>query len=416
MQQRRIFFRWLSGWLLLSMLGAGILGGAGLSVRAAPQQANALDVIISEVAWGGTAANSSDEWIELFNPGAVGINLNGWTLISSDSTPNIMLTGTIPANGYYLLERTDDNTVSDLVANQIYTGDLNNGGEILTLMDSSSNIIDTANNENGGAWPQGSGSPNYYSMERIGVTPDTDSAWASNDGVTRNGLDANGNPINGTPKNSVPGEVFISEVAWAGTQAYFGDEWIELYNPGTQTISLDGWILTNESGSYYISFDNTESIGPGGFFLIEHGSGNATSEPEDKTYTSGSLLTDNGEAIYLLAPDRSVVDTANSSGGAWPAGGGTNVASMERVVKSGVVEPDGKFAWITNVGTVRNGLDAAGNDIYGTPGQANWAFNVVPTSTPTITPSPAPTSTPPPTPPLTIVISHLEDKRTTFLR
>ena len=404
MRRRNSLFRWLSGWLLLSILGVGILGGVGLSVRAAPRQANALDVIISEVAWGGTAASANDEWMELYNPGTSNISLAGWTLAAVDGTPSINLSGIIPAGGYYLLERTSDDTVSDLDANLIYTGALENNtaAETLELRDDSNNLIDTANlGGEGTGWFAGTAGPDFYSMERVGVIADGPTAWISNDGVTRNGQDANGNPINGTPQNSVQGEIIISEIAWAGTKAYFGDEWIELYNPGAQTIQLDGWILTNESGSFYISFDSSDSIGSGNFFLIEHGSGNATSEPEQKTYTSGSLLSDNGEAIYLLAPDRSVVDTANASGGAWPAGGGTNSSSMERVVKSGVVEPDGKFAWITNVGTVRNGQDAAGNDIYGTPGQTNWAFSVSPTQTP------APTKTPAPTAPLTIVISEV---------
>ena len=416
MQRRKSIFRWLTGCLLLSMLAGGILGGAGLSVRAAPRQANTLDVIINEVAWTGTAFNSADEWIELYNPGASDIDLTNWQ-ITDNGDINEALSGTIPAGGYYLLERTDDTTVSDVTADFIYTGALTDTGESLFLYDDLSNLIDSANG-NGGPWPAGDTvSGVRYSMERINATADSDANWASNDGITRNGVDGAtpGNPINGTPKqpNSTrsfysPLSVIISEVAWAGTPAYFGDEWIELYNPSTtQTIPLDGWILTNTSGSYYISFDISDSIGPGGFFLIEHGSGNATSEPEQKTYTGGSLLSDSGETIFLLAPDRMVVDTANAAGGAWPAGGGANVSSMERVIKSGVIEPDGKFAWITNVGTVRNGLDAAGHDIYGTPGHPNWAFSVEPTFTPTITPSPTPTRTPAPTAALTVVINEV---------
>ena len=402
MRERKSIFRWLSAWLLLVVLGVGALGGAGLSVRAAPRLANPLDVIISEIAWGGTAANTADEWMELHNPGGSNINLTGWTLAAIDGTPSISLSGNIPAGGYYLLERTNDSTVSNLTANLIYTGALSNTVETLELRDNNGILIDTAN-QGGSAWFAGTAGPNFYSMERVGVTPDGPAAWVSNDGVTRNGLDANGNPINGTPTNSVSSEVIISEVAWAGTKAYSGDEWIELYYPpgsGPNPLSLDGWILTNESGSVYISFNASDLIGVGDFFLIERGSGNATSEPEQKTYTSGEL-SDSGEKLYLLDNTREVIDTANSDGGSWPAGGGTNFSSMERVIKSGVVEPDGQYAWITNVGTVRNGQDAAGNDIYGTPGQPNWAFTVGPTATPAPTKTPAPFNT------LSIVINEV---------
>ena len=90
MQRGKTFFRWLTGWLLLSILGAGMLGGAGLSVRAAPeQQATELDVIINEIAWGGTIAEpGGDEWIELYNPGISPVDLNQWLLISEGSPPN----------------------------------------------------------------------------------------------------------------------------------------------------------------------------------------------------------------------------------------------------------------------------------------------------------------------------------------
>jgi len=207
----RVFFL----TLLVSLL-AGVSAPAwDESASAAPMSASLRDVVISEVAWGGTAANSADEWIELYNPTSLAINLSGWTLISSDATPSISLTGIIQPGGYYLLESGDDFTISDVVADQTYSGGLNNTGEILTLRDGSSNIIDTSNSVTT-AWDGGSGASNYYSMERIGIVADSVAAWTSNNGVTRNGLDAgipnNCNPsvtcttnpqsINGTPHTS----------------------------------------------------------------------------------------------------------------------------------------------------------------------------------------------------------------------
>ncbi len=159
-------------------------------------------VVINEVAWGGTGPSplDADEWIELYNPTANAVNLSGWTLVSGDGSPNIALVGTIPAHGYFLLERTDDTTVDDIPADQIYTGALGNAGETLTLRDAGGSAVDTANGD-GGEWPAGTASPNYQSMERIDCTlPDSDANWASNDMVTRNGHNAQGGPINGTPK------------------------------------------------------------------------------------------------------------------------------------------------------------------------------------------------------------------------
>lgn len=173
---------------------------------------NPPDIVINEVAWMGTAASTYDEWIELYNTTDQDIDLTGWTLEAADGTPSITFPTPqgcsnliIPAKGFFLLERTNNDTISDIPADCIYTGALGNGGEALFLKDSAGNVIDTANG-NGGAWPAGinpTDDPvNWGTMERIDpLEPDSDANWTTNDGIHRNGLDANGNPINGTPKN-----------------------------------------------------------------------------------------------------------------------------------------------------------------------------------------------------------------------
>ena len=160
-------------------------------------------VVINEIAWAGTAAGATDEWIELYNRTDEEIDLAGWRLVSDDGSPDIILSGTIPAHGFFLLERGDDNTVSDIPADQIYRGSLDNDGERLSLLDPQGNLVDTANHD-GGPWPAGTdahGSPAYASMERVAPeAEDRDENWVSNDGTRTAGYDAQGNPLNGTPK------------------------------------------------------------------------------------------------------------------------------------------------------------------------------------------------------------------------
>ncbi|HLE49051.1 MAG TPA: lamin tail domain-containing protein [Patescibacteria group bacterium] len=163
-------------------------------------------VVINEIAWSGTTADTNDEWIELFNNSGTEVDLTGWTLNATDGTPSITLSGTIPTGGYFLLERTDDNAVKDVAANQFFTGALGNGGEVLELRNASAELEDSAN-ANGDVWPAGSITP-IRSMERVDpLLPDTDGNWATNDGLTINGSDSADGPILGTPKdqNSIIG-------------------------------------------------------------------------------------------------------------------------------------------------------------------------------------------------------------------
>ena len=104
-----------------------------------------LDIVINEIAWMGSTVLGNDEWIELYNNTENSINLDGWQLVTQDGTPKINLSGTIPANGFYLLERTNDDTVPGISADKIYTGALGNNGENLKLYDNLNNIVDEVN-------------------------------------------------------------------------------------------------------------------------------------------------------------------------------------------------------------------------------------------------------------------------------
>ncbi|WP_156488385.1 phospholipase D-like domain-containing protein [Fictibacillus phosphorivorans] len=99
--------------------------------------------VISEIAWMGTTIDANDEWIELYNPTLQTIQLDGWTLKSSDGTPSIQLNGSINPGDTFLLERTDDSTIPGVTADQIFTGALSNTGEILQLTNPSNGISDS---------------------------------------------------------------------------------------------------------------------------------------------------------------------------------------------------------------------------------------------------------------------------------
>jgi hypothetical protein len=124
----------------------------GFGIFVLPFYASAT-VIISEIAWMGTAKSTSDEWIELANTGGDVVDLTGWTLEASDGTPKIALSGSISAGGFFLLERTGDDTVPNVPADQIYTGALGNSGETLVLKDSGGSAVDTV--DASGGWPAG---------------------------------------------------------------------------------------------------------------------------------------------------------------------------------------------------------------------------------------------------------------------
>ncbi|MCD5382524.1 lamin tail domain-containing protein, partial [Candidatus Gracilibacteria bacterium] len=100
------------------------------------------EVIFSEIQRMGTTNSSFDEWIELKNLSGNDIDLNGRVVVSEDGTPNISLQRVIKSNGYFLLERTDDNSAYQVKGDLFYSGSLENGGEVLLLKNKNGEIVD----------------------------------------------------------------------------------------------------------------------------------------------------------------------------------------------------------------------------------------------------------------------------------
>ncbi len=100
-------------------------------------------ILINEIAWMGSASNANAEWIELKNTSNTPVSLEGWTLSAEDGSPAINVSGTIAASGFFLLERTSDESAQNVTADLIYSGALGNTGETLTLKNESGQSIDT---------------------------------------------------------------------------------------------------------------------------------------------------------------------------------------------------------------------------------------------------------------------------------
>lgn len=104
--------KWLSAGLAMLML-IGIVVPAGQSAQAATDNSN---IVISQVYGGGgnSGAELKNDFIELYNPTDKAVSLDGWKVryasasASGDlaTTKNITdLKGTIPANGYFLIQQ-----------------------------------------------------------------------------------------------------------------------------------------------------------------------------------------------------------------------------------------------------------------------------------------------------------------------
>lgn len=160
--------------------------------------------------------------------------------------------------------------------------------------------------------------------------------------------------------------VVINEIAWMGTSATnSSDEWMELYNNTTSTINLLNWTLKTATGTPSITFA-TATISANGFYLLERTASNTTNLVEDQIYTGG--LSNNGEKLELRDASNTLIDLLDFSAG-WPAGTSSpNYISMERISATSSATSTN---WANNNLLTRNGSDATGNKINGTPRAQN---------------------------------------------
>ncbi|MDP8215239.1 MAG: lamin tail domain-containing protein [Candidatus Euphemobacter frigidus] len=155
------------------------------------------------------------------------------------------------------------------------------------------------------------------------------------------------------------GDVVINEIAWGGTFDGTDQQWIELYNNGTSTVSLDGWKLRDDSAAWSpISFSSSYSIAGGGYFVL------STNSPSgaigNMTYLNKQMNSSGGHLV-LVDSSAASVDTVNCAGN-WFAG--DPGYSMERIDPA---IPGSAGNW--NTAPTSKVYGSSGS--YGTPGARN---------------------------------------------
>ncbi len=319
-------------------------------------------LIINEVAWMGQEQNPNAEWIELKNLTNSVLDLNGYQLIDRDEQIKIIFDqkDKIPPKGFYLLERTRDETVPNISADKIYTGALSNNDEGLRLFDNECNLVDEVlANPN---WPGGDNLTkrtmerkddlNWQTSEKVGGTPkapngqgviisyigggssvsfssnqssnqnsgasqsETSSTSTSNETTSSENEGSTSTPTSSESNFSL-NHIVISEIMPGGLNSP-EDEFIELYNPTDQVVNLDGWSLVKKSSLTSENKDNLVSKGsnnfngkiiePKGFLLIASNNYTGVKTPDVFYSQNSHFLANNGDVVILYDHEGNVVD------------------------------------------------------------------------------------------------------------
>jgi len=267
----------------------------------------------------GTDASSADEWIELKNTTDGEIDLTGWTLKAIDGTPEITLEGIIAASGYFLIERTNDESVPGISADQVYTGALGNAGEKLELRDTGESLTDSIDCSS--EWLAGD-NETKQTMEKIS------SGWQTS-------LEPGGTP---RAQNSSGGETPIEEPSEEPSAEQPSSSSAPSASTSQSPIAHAGFDMT-ALVNQEISFDGSLSADPNNDTLTFFWNfGDGATETEEKTthtYTHpGQYL------VSLMVSDGEFSDLDIIA---------VNIYSQSVIISEFVPDPEGKdedFEWI----------------------------------------------------------------------
>lgn len=251
-------------------------------------------IIINEVAWMGTRASSNDEWIELKNVSASTVDISDWQFVSERMRIHRVFPAgaVIPAGGFYLLERIDDQAVPFVKADLVYTGSMSNSNDGVRLFTKECVLIDEA--IAAPAWPAGVGSErrtmergrdlSWHDYSGAGIsgifgTPRADNSepWAVKPGSSAT-VSVSAGTVGGgassaptaaplpAPQSVSAGAVIINEFLFDAEGSDTDKEFIELYNISDQDIDLSSWSLQTQSAKK--NFEEGNRIDAHACFLV----------------------------------------------------------------------------------------------------------------------------------------------------
>ena len=240
----------------------------------------------SEIDWNGDgAADTNDEWIEIFNRGSAAVDLGGWLLddiAAGGSTPYVVPSGAILQPGGFLMLFRGRTGVA-----------LNNDGDTVRLLGPDAAEVDTF------AYAKPKNDRSYSRAT------DGDGAWTETypPSPGRSNVAATPTPTpTATPTSTpFPAGVTLNEILpdpqrvdWdQNGVADFVDEWIELYNAGPAPAALGGWAILDDTKAYTLPLGLT--IWPGSHLLLFR-------------RETGLSLSDWRDRVTLVRPDGSTAD------------------------------------------------------------------------------------------------------------
>jgi hypothetical protein len=282
----------------------------------------------------GVTNGSEFDFLELKNTGTNTLNLSGLTFTAGLTF--IFTNGTTLAPGAFcVLVRNAAAFASKypgVLVGGVYSGNLDNGGETLTLSHPLGARVFSVTYDDEPPWPVTADGWGFSLVQKTPANsqaPDQGDKWRASAAV-------GGSPGADDPEPGLA-PIVINEIL-AHTDPPLYDA-IELFNPTTTNVNLGGWYLSDDAAvPKKFRIPDGTSIAAGGHVHFDANQFNATPGSPDSFQLSST-----GEAVYLFSADPAGNLTGYSHGAAF--GASFNGASFGRYLNSAGEE---FFPWQTD--------------------------------------------------------------------
>lgn len=222
-------------------------------------------LVFNEIHYHPANEATDTEWIELRSLQGVDVDISGWKLEGGVDFkfPN----GTIARGRGFILVAANPGhaSLAGLGALGPFTGQLDNGGEELRLVNNSGRVMDRVNYSDAGEWPvgpDGSGATLAKFEEEFADAGPTN--W-----TTSAGMGGTPGALNFAPGARYPGSRFVfNEITGATTSPFR----VELLNASTGALDLGGFkIVSSAGGSYSLPAQNVARGAVASFTSLQMG-------------------------------------------------------------------------------------------------------------------------------------------------
>lgn len=270
---------------------------------------NFTELVITEISYNPTSFNGRDgddfEFIELKNTSNRDLDLSGVEFAAGIqyTFPN----GTELSPGQFIVLASNAEAFRERYPNVrldgVYTNNLSNGGENVTLRHAAGGILATLSYGDDAPWPESADGEGFTLVVRDAnspTTPTTPADWRASSAI-------GGSPGRDDPLLNIP-SVWITEALTSGAGAEL--DALELYNPGDGPADISGWFLTDSRGTpKKFRIPANTIIGAGQYLVFDESDFNPT-PGIDPSFALSSA----GEEVHLFSADAAGNLTGYSTG------------------------------------------------------------------------------------------------------